>query len=85
MKLAFEVPTEQSIILAISPCFLVGGYHPPTVTSHPPAAQFAALDDLFSRYPILTLVHIVPGLLFMVLGHCSSVQPFAPAISLGTV
>jgi uncharacterized membrane protein len=47
---------------------LVGGYHPPTVTSNPPAAQFAALDDLFSRYPILTLVHIVPGLLFMILG-----------------
>jgi uncharacterized membrane protein len=26
------------------------------------------LDDLFARYPILTLVHIVPGLFFMVLG-----------------
>jgi len=32
------------------------------------AAQFAALDDLFAQYPILTLVHIVPGLLFMLLG-----------------
>src|SRR5229473_1636544 len=46
----------------------VRGYHPPAVTSNPVAAQFASLDDLFARYPILTLVHIVPGLLFMVLG-----------------
>src|SRR5438445_5993704 len=46
----------------------VRGYHPPGVTSNPVAAQFAALDDLFAHYPILTLVHIVPGLLFMLLG-----------------
>ena len=46
----------------------VRGYHPPAVTSNPVAAQFASLDDLFARYPFLTLVHIVPGLLFMVLG-----------------
>jgi uncharacterized membrane protein len=31
-------------------------------------AQFGALDDLFARYPVLTLIHIVPGLLFMLLG-----------------
>src|SRR6267378_3029708 len=47
---------------------VVGGHHPPAVTSSPAAAQFASLDDLFARYPFLTLVHIVPGLLFMVLG-----------------
>jgi len=46
----------------------VRGYHPPAVTSNPVAAQFAALDDLFAHYPIVTLVHIVPGLLFMLLG-----------------
>src|SRR5271169_4943589 len=44
------------------------GYHPPAAPSNPRLAQFAALDDLFARYPILTLVHIVPGLLFMILG-----------------
>jgi uncharacterized membrane protein len=44
------------------------GYQAPAVPSNPRAAQFAALDDLFARYPILTLVHIVPGLFFMVLG-----------------
>src|SRR5271169_2240560 len=38
------------------------GYHPPAAPSNPRLAQFAALDDLFARYPILTLVHIVPGL-----------------------
>ena len=62
---------------------VVRGYRPPAVTSNPAAAQFAALDDLFAHYPILTLVHIVPGLFFMVLGPCSSVQPFVPAISDG--
>jgi uncharacterized membrane protein len=47
---------------------VVRGYHPPAVASNPAAAQFAALDDLFAHYPVLTLIHIVPGLLFMVLG-----------------
>jgi uncharacterized membrane protein len=47
---------------------VVRGYHPPAVTSNPAAARFAALDDLFAHYPILTLVHIAPGLLFMMLG-----------------
>jgi uncharacterized membrane protein len=47
---------------------LINGYHPPAAASNPIAAQFAALDDVFARYPVLTLVHILPGLLFMVLG-----------------
>ena len=47
---------------------VVRGYRPPPATSNPVAAQFAALDDLFAHYPVLTLVHIVPGLLFMILG-----------------
>jgi uncharacterized membrane protein len=55
---------------------VVRGYQPPTVASNPVATQFAALDDLFAHYPILTLVHIVPGLLFMVLGPLQ----FAPTI-----
>jgi uncharacterized membrane protein len=47
----------------------VHGYHPPAAaSSSPAAAQFSALDDLFAHYPYLTLVHIVPGLLFMLLG-----------------
>ena len=47
---------------------LMNGYTPPAAASNPVAAQFAALDDIFARYPILTLIHIIPGLLFMVLG-----------------
>src|SRR5258707_12707530 len=57
---------------------VVRGYHPPAVSSNPVAARFAALDDLFAHYPILTLVHIVPGLLFMVLGplqFSSTIRP----------
>src|ERR1700676_211335 len=44
------------------------GYHPPPPASNPVVAPFGALDDLFAHYPKLTLIHIVPGLLFMLLG-----------------
>jgi uncharacterized membrane protein len=44
------------------------GYHPAAVPANPRLAQFAALDDVFKRHPMLTLVHIVPGILFMILG-----------------
>jgi uncharacterized membrane protein len=47
---------------------LIHGYSPPTTPSDPALAQFAALDDVFARYPVLTLVHILPGLLFVVFG-----------------
>lgn len=54
--------------VALAPV-LLNGYQPPAAASNPALAQFAALDDLFARYyPLLTLVHILPGLLFMVLG-----------------
>jgi Predicted membrane protein (DUF2306) len=47
---------------------LINGYQPPAATSSPVAAQFLALDDIFARYPVLTLIHILPALLFLVLG-----------------
>jgi uncharacterized membrane protein len=47
---------------------LAHGYRPPAVSSNPRLAQLTALDDLFAQHPILTLVHIVPGMLFMILG-----------------
>ena len=47
---------------------LINGDTPPAAASNPTAAHGAALDDVFARYPVLTLVHILPGLLFMVLG-----------------
>src|SRR3981189_3872563 len=49
---------------------------PPPLPSNPVAARFAALDDLFAHYPILTLFYILPGLLFMVLGPLQ----FSPTI-----
>jgi uncharacterized membrane protein len=53
--------------IAVLAPIMVRGSHPPLMRSGP-AAQFNALDDLFARYPVLTLIHIVPGMLFMVLG-----------------
>jgi uncharacterized membrane protein len=47
---------------------LIHGYSPPAAPSNPRLAQLAALDDVFARHPVLTLVHILPGLLFVVLG-----------------
>jgi hypothetical protein len=42
---------------------LLNGYHPPAVQS-----PSSALDDVFARHVILTLIHIVPGLFFVLLG-----------------
>ena len=36
--------------------------------ANPRIAQLRATDDLFAAHPRLTLVHIIPGLLFMLLG-----------------
>jgi uncharacterized membrane protein len=52
------------------------GYSPAAVPPNPRLAQLAAMDDLFARYPVLTLVHIVPGMLFMILGPLQ----FSPGI-----
>jgi uncharacterized membrane protein len=47
---------------------LTGGYHPAPATGNPRLAQLRATDDLFAAHPGLTLIHIFPGLLFMLLG-----------------
>ena len=47
---------------------VVSGYHPPPPSPNPMVREFAALDDLFAHYPRLTLIHIVPGVIFMILG-----------------
>jgi uncharacterized membrane protein len=44
------------------------GHHSPIPSSNPRLAQLGALDNLFADYPYLTLIHILPGLLFMILG-----------------
>lgn len=46
---------------------LAHGYTPPVLMPNSRAAQFVALDEVFARHPILTMIHIVPGLLFMIL------------------
>jgi uncharacterized membrane protein len=55
---------------------LINGYHPPAATSNPVAAQFLVLDDIFARYPFLTLIHILPALLFLLLGTLQFNQTF---------
>jgi uncharacterized membrane protein len=47
---------------------LMHGYHPPAAVTNLVRAQFAGLDDIFARHPVLTLIHILPGLLFVTLG-----------------
>jgi uncharacterized membrane protein len=47
---------------------LLHGYAAPASPPNSRAAQFAALDAIFARHPVLTIVHIIPGLLFMILG-----------------
>jgi uncharacterized membrane protein len=47
---------------------LTRAYSPPAVPSGSRAAQFVALDEVFVRHPILTMIHVVPGLLFTVIG-----------------
>jgi uncharacterized membrane protein len=53
-------------IVAIAPS-LLHGYQPPGPASNPIAARFGNLDDTFNRFTVLTLVHILPGLLFILL------------------
>jgi hypothetical protein len=36
--------------------------------------QAAALDAGFAKHPVLTMTHIIPELLFMVLVACGSIQ-----------
>jgi hypothetical protein len=47
---------------------IIHGYQPPPPAVNPRLAQLSRLDNLFARYPYLTLIHIIPGFLFMVLG-----------------
>ena len=42
---------------------LMGSFNPPGMAKNAPA-----FDDGFSRHPIITLIHILPGALFMILG-----------------
>jgi uncharacterized membrane protein len=47
---------------------LANGYSRPALAHGSRGAQFVALDEVFARHAVLTMIHIVPGLLFMILG-----------------
>jgi uncharacterized membrane protein len=47
---------------------LFHGYHPPTAPPNPAFSQFVATDDIFARHRLLTLIHILPAILFVTLG-----------------
>jgi uncharacterized membrane protein len=47
---------------------LVNGYHAPAPATNSTIAQFRKVDDTFARYPVLTLIHILPALLFIAIG-----------------
>jgi len=46
---------------------VISGYHPHAIQSNPQLEALAKTDDIFAHYPILTLVHIVPGLVFLLM------------------
>ena len=62
---------------------LINGYTPPAAGANGAAVSFAALDDLFARYPALTLVHIIPGCCLCCWGRCNSAAPCAGGICAG--
>jgi hypothetical protein len=47
---------------------LVNGYQPPKPASNPQLQVLANLDDIFAHFPVLTLIHIIPGLIFILCG-----------------
>src|SRR5271163_3710519 len=53
--------------VVVSPIVLQG-YRPPVSAANSRLAQLRAIDDVFARHPRLTLIHILPAMLFMILG-----------------
>ncbi|HZC66454.1 MAG TPA: DUF2306 domain-containing protein [Candidatus Dormibacteraeota bacterium] len=47
---------------------LAGASHSAATTTNPRLAQLRATDEVFAAHPRLTLIHIIPGVLFMLLG-----------------
>jgi uncharacterized membrane protein len=63
--IAVAVIVRRAIALV---AVLAHGYHPLPPPANPVLAQFAGLDEIFARQAVLTMIHIVPGLLFVTLG-----------------
>jgi len=62
-------------------CLSRSGLSSAALTSNPAATQFASLDDLFARYPFLTLVYCAGLLLHGSRSVAVQFNQFAPAIS----
>jgi uncharacterized membrane protein len=56
----------RRIVLLIP--IVTNGYRAPGAATNPRLAHLAAINDVFAHYPALTLIHIIPGTLFMLLG-----------------
>ena len=48
---------------------LINGYHPPVVKNN-----LTQIDDSLAQYPLLILVHIIPGLIFVLTGPFQFIQ-----------
>lgn len=46
---------------------LIHGFNPHVSQANPQLEALAATDDIFARYPVLTLVHILPALVFLLM------------------
>ena len=62
--IGFAVALRRIVLLVP---VLTDGYRAPAATTNPRLAQLAAINDVFAHYPALTLAHIIPGVLFMLL------------------
>ncbi|MGF7039614.1 DUF2306 domain-containing protein [Mucilaginibacter lappiensis] len=48
---------------------LINGCHPPATVS-----KFTQMDDIFAHHPVLTLIHIIPGPIFVITGPFQFIQ-----------
>lgn len=60
--IGIAVAVRRTLVLA----GLMGSFNPPGMAGT--AKNAPAFDDGFGRHPIITLIHILPGVLFMILG-----------------
>lgn len=67
MSISVAMVTRRTLVLS-------GVMPPPSATSAGPAARGAAFDAAFARHAMLTMIHIVPGLIFVLLAPLQFVR-----------
>src|SRR5262245_47190215 len=55
---------------------IINGYNPPAPSLNSTFKQLIALDDIFARYPVITLLHILFALAYIVLAPVQFSQAF---------